>query len=114
MQIPCIKCKGRNPNICGRSFCPITAKAEAMFKVKEAIKEDIYSASPPTPFIGRFGYPKINIGILFPPEPEEAWLNDAHHFWSEHDFDIKKIVNLRSSLVNSRFKAGIKDARTDS
>ncbi len=112
MQVPCIKCKGRNPNICGRSFCPITAKAEAMFKVKEVMKEDIYSASPPTPFIGRFGYPRINIGILSPPEQvDDTWLYDDPHYWSEHDFDIKKIVDLRSSLVNSRFKAKIKDVR---
>ena len=114
MLIPCIKCKGRNPENCGRAFCPITAKAEAMFKVKQAIKEDIYSASPPTPFIGRFNYPRINIGILSPPEhKEDSWLYDSPHYWSEQNFDIKKIVELRSSLINSRFKAEVKDARTN-
>ena len=114
MLIPCIKCKGRNPENCGRAFCPITAKAEAMFKVKQAIKEDIYSASPPTPFIGRFGYPFVNIGILSPPEhKEDSWLYDSPHYWSEQDFDIKKIVELRSSLINSRFKAEVKDAQAN-
>lgn len=112
MKIPCIKCKGRNPSICGRVFCPITAKAEAMFKVEKVLeKEDFYGSSP-APFIGKFGYPRLNIGILSPPEQkEDAWLYDAPKYWSETGLDIKQIVNLRSSLINSRFKADVKDAR---
>src|SRR3989344_949723 len=106
MLIPCIKCKGRNPENCGRAFCPITAKAEAMFKVKQAIKEDIYSASPPTPFIGRFGYPFVNIGILSPPEhKEDSWLYDSPHYWSEQEIGMAdKPVDVEIKIDKPRFR----------
>jgi hypothetical protein len=108
MQIECLKCKGRG--FCGRNFCPIYAKAESMFKVKERLsKEDFFGASP-APFIGRFGYPRINVGILVPPEvKDEAWLYDAPAYWSDNEFQIPQLIDIRSSLVNSRFKADIKD-----
>ena len=68
---------------CGRTFCPITAKAEAMFKVKDKFNKEEFFGSSPAPFVGRFGYPRINVGILSPPEEtNDAWLYDAPHFWS--------------------------------
>jgi hypothetical protein len=109
MNIPCIQCKGRNPKNCGRSFCPITAKYNALFKVKDSLKSEDFYGSSPAPFIGRFGYPYINVGLLSPPEQsEDAWLHDAPIHWSNESFDIPKIVDLRSALINSRFKANVK------
>jgi len=108
MHIQCLKCKGRG--FCGRSFCPIYAKSEAMFKVKERVnKEDFYGSSP-APFIGRYGYPSINVGILVPPEiREDAWRYDAPQYWSSENYQIPLLIDLRSALVNSRFKANIRD-----
>jgi hypothetical protein len=108
MQIQCLKCKGRR--FCGRSFCPIYAKAESMFKVKDRLdKEDFFGASP-APFIGRYGYPRINVGILVPPEvKDDAWQYDAPKYWSSENYQIPALIDLRSSLVNSRFTANIKD-----
>lgn len=109
MRIPCIQCKGRNPNNCGRSFCPITAKYNALFKVKNLLKSEDFFGSSPAPFVGRFGYPDINVGILSPPEQSpDAWLYDAPLHWASNDFAIPQIVDLRSSLINSRFKANIR------
>lgn len=108
MHIQCLKCKGRG--FCGRSFCPIYAKAESMFKIKDKLdKEDFFGASP-APFIGRYGYPNINVGVLVPPEiREEAWLYDAPQYWSSENYEIPQLIDIRSGLVNSRFKANIKD-----
>lgn len=109
MNLPCIQCKGRNPKNCGRSFCPITAKYNALFKIKDSLKSEDFYGSSPAPFIGRFGYPYINVGILSPPEQrQDAWIYDAPLYWSSNDFSINKIVDLRSALINSRFKANIK------
>ena len=110
MRVPCIKCKGRNPANCGRTFCPIVAKSEALFKVKDKINKEDFSGSSPAPFVGRFGYPNINVGILSPPEQkDDAWLHDAPNHWSKEEFKIPQIVDLRSSLINSRFKAYVKE-----
>jgi len=109
MNIPCIQCKGRNPSNCGRSFCPITAKYNALFKVKNLLKSEDFFGSSPAPFVGRFGYPNINVGILSPPgHRDDAWLYDAPLHWANNSFEIPQIVDLRSSLINSRFKANIK------
>ena len=45
-----------------------------------------------------------------PPEKDnEAWLYDSPSYWAEHDFQIPRIIDFRSSLVNSRFKSHIKE-----
>ena len=109
MRVPCIKCKGRDPSNCGRSFCPITAKHQALFKVKDKLASEDFFGSSPAPFVGRFGYPYVNVGILSPPEQsQDAWLYDAPLHWSANEFNIPQIVDLRSSLINSRFKANIR------
>lgn len=94
---------------CGKTFCPIYAKAEAMFKVKSLIDKEDFLSSSPAPFVGRFGYPNVSAGILAPPEQsQDAWLYDAPRFWSSQDFGIDEIVGLRSALINSRFKINIR------
>ncbi len=108
MNIRCLKCKGRG--YCGRAFCPITAKAQAAVKVKDKISKENFFGSSPAPFVGRYGYPNINVGILAPPEEKETWVYDAPQFWSSQNYSINRIIDIRSSLVNSRFKSHIKDS----
>jgi len=108
MNIQCLKCKGRG--YCGRDFCPIFTKARSMFKVKETLNKEEFFGSSPAPFVGRYGYPNINVGILSPTEQtEDAWEYDAPQFWSEHNYQIPELVDLRSALINSRFKINIKN-----
>ncbi|MBS1266689.1 MAG: DNA repair protein NreA [Candidatus Woesearchaeota archaeon] len=103
----CIKCKGKNPELCGRTFCPIVAKSQAIMKIKKNHLKDDFAGSSPTPFVGRFGYPNINVGILSVDKPD-SWQYDAPRHWSQSDLNIKQIVDLRSALVNSRFKINVK------
>ena len=111
MQIPCIKCKGATPmQSCGRAFCPIIAKAEAFFKVKDSLPKENFFGSSPAPFVGHNFYPNLYVGILSPPEQrEDAWLYDAPRHWAEQNFQIPEIVSYRSALINSRFRSNIKD-----
>ncbi|MBW3014452.1 hypothetical protein KY335_04415, partial [Candidatus Woesearchaeota archaeon] len=100
----CAKCKGRL--FCGRSYCPILAKSAAAFKVKQGISKEEYFGSAPAPFVGRMGYPNINVGILSPGEVrEDAWEYDAPQFWSSEGYKIPQIIDFRSQLINSRFKS---------
>ncbi|MCG2717623.1 MAG: hypothetical protein L6408_02160, partial [Nanoarchaeota archaeon] len=109
MKILCIKCKGRK--FCGRSICPIIAKSEAMFKVKDLTEKDFFGSSP-APFVGQYGYPYINVGILSPPEvTNDAWKYDAPRHWAIRNYEIPQIVDYRSALINSRFKAQIKSSK---
>nr|MCK4929554.1 hypothetical protein [Nanoarchaeota archaeon] len=103
MNIRCIKCKGRDPSICGRTFCPIMVKIGAQKKFNIEAKQDFFGQSPNV-FVGRYGYPEVNVGILSVEDYEE---HDNPLLWSKQNYSIAKIINLRSSLINSNFKAQI-------
>jgi len=107
MQPLCLKCKGRG--FCGRTFCPIYAKSQSIFKVEKMLDKSDFSSSSPAPFVGYYGYPNVNVGILSPAKIEKkAELYDAPRYWADHNFKIPEIVDLRSSLINSRFKIEVK------
>jgi len=109
MNLPCIKCKGKDPKNCGRTFCPITAKNTSMFKFKNFSDED-FSGGSPNVFVGRAGYPYLNVGILAPPGISDSEKYDAPRTWASEDYNIRSIIDLRSSLVNSRFKVGVMES----
>ncbi|MBI2523185.1 hypothetical protein HYW19_02230 [Candidatus Woesearchaeota archaeon] len=94
---------------CGNINCPICTKAYSQIKMKSLIVKENFSTEGVAPFIGRYGYPYINIGILAPPEEtKETWLYDAPKYWAYKNFEIPKIVEFRSSLINSREKISIR------
>jgi len=101
----CIRCKGKNPKLfCGRDFCPIYKKIESQKKVNIKAKKDFFGETPNI-FIGRYGYPNINVGILSTEEYKE---HDNPLLWSKENFQLPEIVVLRIALINSNFKANIK------
>ena len=80
----------------------------AVMKVANSLRQD-FEGSSPSPFIGRFGYPNINIGLLSPMNrPDNIYEYDAPNDWARKNYNIEKIVGFRSSLINSRQKACIK------
>ena len=80
----------------------------AYFRLSQTLKEDFFGSAP-APFIGRYGYPKVNVGLLAPQETSaEAWLHDAPRTWAARNFSIPRVTDLRLSLVNSRAQAHIK------
>ncbi len=96
-------------------FCPMHSH-ETLFKIQNFSKEEFASTSPPTVFIGsKLKYPKVNVGILAPPEEtENAWLYDAQRYWAQNNYVIPQIVRLRSHLINSRFQTNVHEARKSS
>jgi DNA repair protein NreA len=93
---------------CGEFDCQICAKSMAAFRVKPLLREQFFGSSP-APFVGSFGYPLVNVGLLSPPETrDDAWEFDAPRFWAESRKRIPEIVQYRSSLINSRAKSRIK------
>ncbi|MBL7169645.1 MAG: hypothetical protein ISS48_01330 [Candidatus Aenigmarchaeota archaeon] len=104
MKTLCLACKGRN--WCGISRCPILDTMRARIKLKQTIKSpEIFGSTPPATFIGRFGYPKINVGILLPSELGDTSLMNSPKAWHEQRMDIGKILEFRSLLINSRRKS---------
>jgi len=102
MDIRCVRCKGRN--LCGRAVCPIIAKISAQTRINLESKQE-FSGKTPNIFVGKYGYPNVNVGLL---STEEYMHHDEPLLWSKENYDIQKIIGLRTSLVNSSFKANIK------
>ena len=95
-------------------FETIKKIAEANFKVRDLSKiSAINSFSPPSVFIGsKLKYPEINVGILSPLEKDEnSWIYDDAKYWAENDFEISQVLHLRNSLLNSRVRTKVTDAR---
>ena len=94
---------------CGNINCALCNKAYSRLKVEKRIIRKDFSSDAVAPFVSRFNYPNINVGILAPPEEtEEAWLYDAPKYWAVNNFQIPKIIDFRSSLINSNFKSNIR------
>lgn len=93
----------------GNEFCPVHDRQVLFRQKSEKLKQDFFGESPCV-FVGRFGYPYVNVGIMSPPETEDTWIYDAPKYWAQNDYKIPQIVNYRSSLVNSRFNINIKSA----
>lgn len=102
MNIQCLKCKGRG--FCGRKFCAIASKVRSQKALNQSSKQDFFGAAPNI-FIGRYGYPDINVGIL---STEQYRNHDAPLLWSRDNYQIQDIIDLRTGLINSSFKANIK------
>lgn len=101
----CLKCKGRLH--CKLSFCPILKKNEVKFNAIKDVSEDI-DGSAPSVFVGNFGYPNVNVGIMSTTAHNPDDYDDPRK-WAKENLQISDVVNFRSGLINSRFKANIKN-----
>lgn len=102
MNIQCIKCKGRG--FCGRPYCAIASKITSQKRLNSSAKQDFFGAAPNV-FIGRYGYPNINVGLLSTEQYDD---HDAPLTWSANNFRIQQVIDLRTALVNSTFRTNIK------
>jgi hypothetical protein len=70
----------------------------------------IEGSSPPSVFIGRFGYPKVNIGPMIPPLHGDTSLMDTPELWLDKKID--DIVDFRSQLVRGMHRVDIFDVES--
>ncbi len=82
-------------------------------QVKERFKQDFFGSAP-APFVGRFGYPQVNVGVLSPQFIGNVSSYDSPREWSKGNYRLGEIAGLRYSLVNSRMKWNIKDLQKGS
>ncbi len=93
-------------------ICPIISRMHTYKKIDENITKEEFDSSSRSPFVSRFGYPNINVGVLAPPGVVDATDYDAPKDWAKNNYQIPKILELRSAMVNSRFPALVKGGVT--
>ncbi|MEW6042664.1 MAG: hypothetical protein AB1608_00160 [Thermoproteota archaeon] len=65
----------------------------------------ISGSSPPSVFVGSFGYPKVGVGPMLPPIHGDTSILDLPEQWIGKS--LEEIVNFRLSLVRGVYKASV-------
>ena len=70
-------------------------------------KDELIGSSPPDLFVGRFGYPKVFIGPLIPPEFGDTSIYSSPETWVGKS--IPDIIGFRSTLVRGMYRTDAKN-----
>jgi len=99
-QEECLRCKG-GKLLCGLAYCPILIRSRALIPVRKALpklKDNYFGPSPPSIFVGRFGYPKVKMGPMAALEPSCLQLLDEPDQWKT-TMSMEDIVGFRAKLL---------------
>ncbi len=106
----CILCRGTKM-LCGKNRCPVMVKMYSKMRTAPLFDSmNIEGSSPPSVFIGRYGYPKISIGPMIPPIHGDTSLMDTPELWINKSID--EIVDFRSQLVRGKYTVDIFDVES--
>lgn len=98
----CSICKGSR-RLCGKDRCPLMIRFYSQQKTLPMIDaKDMAGSSPPAVFVGRFGYPKVDVGPLIPPEFGDTSIMDTPERWVGKSID--EIVDFRFKLVRGKIR----------
>ncbi|PTD94099.1 hypothetical protein C9439_04335 [archaeon SCG-AAA382B04] len=100
----CLKCRGTK-NLCGKQRCPVLAKYYSQLdnEGKSFNTKHLDGNSPPSVFIGRYNYPKVNVGPLVPPEHGDTSIYSQPQKWYG-DAEIGDILKFRGNLARGKKK----------
>ncbi|MGZ4914802.1 MAG: Nre family DNA repair protein, partial [Halobacteriota archaeon] len=73
------------------------------------IDKELFGATPPAAFVGRFGYPAVLAGPMVSPVLDQTVGAEEPDKWLH--MNREDIIGLRSNLVRSNFKLNVKDAQ---
>lgn len=106
----CVLCKG-SKLLCGKERCPLMLKFYSHTRTRRLIDgPDLFGDSPPGVFIGRYGYPKVDIGPLVPPLLGDTSVMDTPEHWVGKTID--EIVDFRFSLVRGKYKIEVTETNS--
>ncbi|MCG3110044.1 DNA repair protein NreB [Metallosphaera sp. J1] len=102
----CVACRGAK-YLCGLSYCPVLVKSlSSRAKVGKVVEGD----SPPTVFVGRFGYPKITVYPSTPPEFGDTSVYEDPRSWLT--MDINTFLAMRTSVIRGGMQFKVHEARS--
>ena len=105
----CIVCRGGR-RLCGKAVCPVELKARAYVRNIGIIRsKEFTGSSPPSVFVGRYGYPHVWVGPMVPPIVGNTSVMDVPEEWLGKSIDA--IVNYRYSLVRGAARMPIDAVR---
>ena len=100
-EIACPVCEG-DIKRCRLAVCPHLRKVREWFSDRNDLRStDLFGASPPSAFVGSWGYPRVLVGPLVPPlRDQDTSILDASETWLQ--YDLAEILRFRLSLVRGK------------
>jgi hypothetical protein len=110
-EIACRVCQG-DIKRCRLAICPYLERVREWFLDRRDLQTtNLFGASPPSAFVGSWGYPKVLVGPLVPPvTDEDTSILDASESWLS--YDLAEILRFRLSLVRGKAPRRVAEART--
>ena len=106
----CVYCRG-SKMLCGKDRCPLMVKFYSQSKTARIIDtNDLAGCSPPAVFVGRYGYPKVDIGPMIPPMFGDTSEMDTPEMWLNKS--IEDIVDFRFKLVRGKYRIDARNFKT--
>ncbi|MCS7108610.1 MAG: Nre family DNA repair protein [Sulfolobales archaeon] len=100
----CVKCRG-GKNLCGLSYCPLMLRM--IINDSRIRSNNIYGSSPPSLFVGRYGYPYVSLGPAAPPEIGDTSIYDSPEEWV--NLSLNEILGFRYSLIRGTYVTLVND-----
>ncbi len=109
-EISCRVCQG-DIKRCRLAICPYLDRVRSWFVERRDLRTtNLFGASPPSAFVGSWGYPKVLVGPLVPPvRDEDTSILDASESWL--DYDLAEILRFRLSLVRGKAPRRVAEVR---
>src|SRR3989338_7907762 len=71
------------------------------------VSQDMEGLTPPSVFVGRYGYPKVNIGPMMTLNSEEISVIDRPEGWQNRK--AEDILSFRMQLIRGKYAVNVKD-----
>jgi len=109
-EIACRVCHG-DIKRCRLAICPYLGRVREWFEGRKDLRTtNLFGASPPSAFVGSWGYPKVLVGPLVPPvRDEDTSILDASESWL--GYELAEILRFRLSLVRGKAPRRVAEAR---
>ncbi|MBD3407663.1 MAG: hypothetical protein GF411_16215 [Candidatus Lokiarchaeota archaeon] len=104
----CAKCMGHR-SLCGVKPCPLLMRAKSLVNLDTSLRGlDLIGSSPPSVFVGSYGYPKVLMGPLVPPvRGRETELMERPDLWLTKSLD--QILSIRFKLVRTKSRIPVRE-----
>lgn len=109
-EVACRVCHG-DIKRCRLAICPYLDQVRSWFTERKDLRStDLFGASPPSAFVGSWGYPRVLAGPLVPPlRDQDTSILDASEQWLQ--YDLPEILRFRLSLVRGKAARRVAEAR---
>ncbi len=102
----CIVCKG-SKLLCGKASCPVISRLASQLRMRRGLEGlTLEGSSPPSVFVGRFGYPYVYIGPMAPPYLGDTSILDSPESWFGRGID--EIIEFRTQLVRGMYRTHVR------